>query len=123
MPNFQLGDSEQAPYTLVELDAASQPVQGISTDVITIVSSAPTSISVVPDTIPAAGSVASGFVVGGVPATSVQITATVTHADGTSLTTTDLLDCVGGNANSLSFGLGAPVAQTGGAAGSSARRK
>lgn len=111
MPNFQLGDTEKVPYALTELDAASQPVAGVATDVIAIVSSVPASVAVVPDATPVAGSVASGFLTGGVPAVGVVVTATVTHVDGTALTVSDTIDCVGGVANSISLGLGAPVSK------------
>jgi len=110
MANPQIGDSEKAPFTLVELDAASFPTQGVPTDVISITSSNDASLSIQMDPTPAAGTVASGFVVGGTPAVGVVITATVTHADGTVLgPVTDTVDVVGGVANSLSFGLGAPI--------------
>jgi len=108
-PNFQLGDTEKAPYSLTELDAASQPATPLPSDVLTIVSDSPGSLSIVPDATPKAGTVASGFIVGGTPKVGVVITATVKHADGTSLTTSDTVDVVGGAASSLSFGLGSPV--------------
>jgi hypothetical protein len=111
MANFQLGDTEKAPFALTELDAASQPVAGLPTDTISIVSDSPDSASIVMDSPAADGFVASGFVVGGKPKTNVNITATVTHADGTSLTVTDVIDVVGGTASSLSLGLGAPVSK------------
>ncbi len=113
MANFQLGDTEKVQYSLTELDADSNPATANPTDVITVVSSAPASASIVPDATPLPGTVASGFIVGGKAlATGVQITATVTHADGTALPPiTDLIDVVGGTASSLSLGLGAPVAQ------------
>jgi hypothetical protein len=112
MANFALGDTEKAPYTLVELDADSNPAMPKAGDVISVVSSDTASATIVPDATPVAGSVASGFVVGGKKLqTGVIITATVTHTDGTSLNTTDTIDIVGGAASSLSFGLGAPVAQ------------
>jgi hypothetical protein len=108
--NPQIADSEKAPYTLVELDAASQPVPGVSTDVISITTDSPNSVSIVPDATPAPGTVASGFIVGGVPKAGVVITAQVTHADGTTLgPAIDTVDIVGGVANSLAFGLGAPI--------------
>lgn len=110
MPNTAIGDTEKAPFTLVELDGASQPVPGLPTDVISITSDSPDSASIVMDSTPAPGTVASGFVVGGVPKPGVIITALVTHADGTTLgPVTDTIDIVGGVANSLSFGLGAPI--------------
>jgi hypothetical protein len=112
MPNFQLGDTEKAPYTLTELDADSNPATPQDGDVITVVSSDTASATVVPDATPIAGSIASGFVVGGKKLqTGVTITATVTHTDGTSLSVVDTIDIVGGKASSLSLGLGAPVAQ------------
>lgn len=112
MANFQLGDTEKVPYALTELDADSNPAVPQATDVIAIASSDTDSATVVPDATPAAGSVASGFVVGGKKLqTGVTVTATVTHADGTSLTITDTIDIVGGAASSLSLGLGAPVSQ------------
>jgi len=112
MANFQLGDTEKVPYALTELDADSNPATPKSDDTITIVSSDTDSATVVPDETPVAGSVASGFIVGGKKVQAgVSITATVTHADGTSLTVTDLIDVVGGAASSISLGLGAPVSQ------------
>lgn len=113
MPNPQIGDTEKAPYTLVELDADSNPALPSAGDVISITSSDTDSATIVPDATPVAGSVASGFVVGGKKLqVGVVITASVTHADGTTLgPVTDTIDIVGGVASSLSFGLGAPVAQ------------
>lgn len=112
MPNFQLGDTEKAPYALTELDADSNPALPSPGDTIAITSSDTGSATVVPDPSPAAGSVASGFILGGAKLqTGVVITATVTHTDGTSLTVSDTIDIVGGVASSLSLGLGAPVSQ------------
>jgi len=112
MPNFQLGDTEKASYALTELDAASNPALPSPGDVISVTSSDTASATIVPDATPVAGSIASGFVVGGKKVqTGVVITASVTHSDGTSLSVTDTIDVVGGVASSLSLGLGAPVAQ------------
>jgi hypothetical protein len=113
MANTQLGDTEKAPYTLVELDADSNPASPDPGDVIVITSSDPLSATIVPDATPVAGSVASGFVVGGKKLQAgVVITAALTHADGTQLpTVTDTIDVVGGKASSISFALGPPVAQ------------
>ncbi len=112
MPNFQLGDTEKAPYALTELDADSNPASPSPGDVITITSSDTASATVVPDATPTAGSIASGFVVGGKKVqVGVTITATVTHTDGTMLSVTDTIDVVGGVASSLSLGFGAPVSQ------------
>jgi hypothetical protein len=112
MANFQLGDTEKVQYSLTELDADSNPASAQPGDVVTVVSADPASLTVVPDATPVAGSVASGFLVGGAKlATGLAVTATVTHADGTTLSVVDLIDIVGGKASSLSLGLGAPVAQ------------
>jgi hypothetical protein len=112
MANFQLGDTEKVPYALTELDADSNPATANPADVISITSSDTASATVVPDATPAAGSVASGFIFGGKKLQAgVQIVATVTHPDGTSLSVTDLIDIVGGAASSISLGLGAPVSQ------------
>lgn len=111
MANSQLGDTEKMPYTLVELDGASQPVAGLPTDAITVISDAPASAKVVPDDTPVAGSSASGWILGGVPKNGVTINATVTHADGSVLSASATVDIVGGMASSLAFGFGAPVAQ------------
>ncbi len=112
MPNFQLGDTEKVPYALTELDADSNPATPAPGDTVTVVSSDTDSITVVPDATAADGSVASGFLFGGKKlGTGISVTATVTHADGTSLTVSDLIDVVGGAASSISLGLGAPVSQ------------
>ncbi len=111
MPNFQLGDTEKVPYALTELDADSNPTPGVATDVISITSSDTTMATVAPDAAPVTGSVASGFIVGGKTLGTVTINATVTHADGTSLSVVDVIDIVPGVAATLSLGLGAPVPQ------------
>jgi len=112
MPNPQLGDTEKVPYSLTELDGASNPASPSPGDVISITSSDTASATVVPDATPVAGSIASGFIVGGKKLqVGVILTATVTHTDGTKLSVTDTIDIVGGVASSLSLGLGAPVSQ------------
>lgn len=112
MANFQLGDTEKVAFSIIELDADSNPATPEPGDVITVVSSDTASLTVVIDTTPASGTQASGFLVGGTKVqTGVTATATVTHADGTSLSVTDTLDIVGGKASSLSFALGAPIPQ------------
>lgn len=110
--NYPLGDTQKVPYSITEIDADKQPTQGVASDVISATSSDADSLTVVQDATPAAGTVASGFLVGGSKLqTGVVFTVTVTHADGTSLTATDLIDIIPGAATSLSIGLGTPVAQ------------
>jgi hypothetical protein len=112
MPNTQLGDTEQVAYYLSELDADSNPATPQPGDVITFVSSDTDSITIVPDATPQAGSVASGFLVGGKRVqVGVTVTATVTHLTGAPLTVVDTIDVVGGSANSITLGLGTPTAQ------------
>jgi hypothetical protein len=115
MANFQLGDTEQVPYALTELDGDSNPTTGKPGDVITVVSSDTASLTVVPDATPVAGSVASGQLLGGKKLqTGVTVTATITPVSGAPLVVVDTIDIVGGAATSISLGLGAPVSQTGG---------
>jgi hypothetical protein len=115
MANFQLGDTEKAPYAVTVLDGDSNPAVLDSTDTVAVVSSDTASITVVPDSPAAAGSVASGFILGGAKLqVGVTITATVTPGPSSltkAISGVDLVDVVGGVANSLSIGLGAPVAQ------------
>jgi len=113
MPSFQLGDTSKVAYSLVELDADGNPAAPLSGDVITVVSSDTASLTVVPDSVPVAGSVASGFLVAGKKLGVVTVTATVTHQQSTipPLTVVDTIDVVASAASSLSLGLGAPVAQ------------
>lgn len=113
MANFVLGDTQKVPYALTELDADGNPTSGDPGDTIDIASSDPASVSVVPDASPAAGSVASGFLVGGSKlGTGISITATLTPAGGGApLVATDLIDVIAGAASSISLGLGAPVSQ------------
>jgi hypothetical protein len=111
MPNTQLGDSQKVPYTLIETDAKNNPVPAAPSDSISVVSGDTTMLTVVPDVTPAAGTVGSGFLVGGAKLGTVTVTATVTHADGSIMTATDSIDIVAGAASSLAFGLGAPIPQ------------
>jgi hypothetical protein len=112
MANFQLADVQKVPYTLTELDADGNPASPQPGDAVSIVSSDTASATIVPDAAPAAGSVASGFILGGKKLqTGVTVTATVAHADGSKLSVTDTIDVVAGAASTISLGLGAPVNQ------------
>ena len=115
MPNPIITDSQKAPYTVTGLDAGKQPASLQPGDTITVVSSAPASAVVTPDATPAAGTLASGFIVGGVPAVGVVITATFTPGSGPTAgvaqVSTDTVDIDGGEAATITFGLGAPVSQ------------
>jgi hypothetical protein len=111
MSNFQLQDVEKVPYSLTAVDAdgnaATLPAGA------TIVSSSdPASAEVVPDAVPAAGSVASGVIVGKAKLGTVQISAAVTNADGSAgVTGAVSIDIVAGPAATIAFGLGTPAAQ------------
>ena len=109
--NPQIGDNQKAPFTITEFDSKNFPVLPAAGDTVTVVPSDTNAVSVVMDPTPASGTVASGFIVGGNPTANVDIVATVTHADGTTLTATDTVDIVAGAASSLAFGLGAPIPQ------------
>jgi len=110
--NFQLGDNEKVPYVMTALDANSAGVKLADGDVISVTSADPDIASVVPDATPAAGSLASGFIVGGKKLGTVAISAAASKADGTLDTSViDQIDVVGGAATSLSLSLGKPVAK------------
>lgn len=111
--NTQLGDTQKVPYTLTALDADGNPASLAAGDVVVVSSSDTASATVVPDATPAAGSLASGFILGGKKLqVGVVITAAANKADGSvDLTVTDTIDIVAGAASALSFGLGAPVSQ------------
>lgn len=111
--NFQLGDSQKVSYSLTERDAKGHPVPADPTDVITVVSSDETAVTVVPDATPVSGTSASGFILAGDNlAVGVSITATLTPADGSApLSDVRLIDVVAGKPSTLSFGFGVPVNQ------------
>ena len=111
MANFQLPDSQKSPFTLVEFDAANQPVAPQPTDVVSIVSSNPSAASVALDTPAAAGTSASGFIMGSTQAPGVVISASITHADGSVVSTSQTIDVTGGSASSLVLTLGPPVSK------------
>src|SRR5438128_5291442 len=105
--NLQLADTQKVPFKLIELDGDLNPAEGAPTDRVTVLSSDPASATVALDPTPAAGSVASGFVLGGKKLQNgVVITATVTHADGTNFSATGVLDIIAGVAVSVSFNFG-----------------
>jgi hypothetical protein len=111
MANFQLDDTQKVAYALVAFDAANNPAQVAAGDVISVSSSDVASATVVPDAVPAAGSLASGFIVSGSKAqVGVQITASAKKADGSlDLQVVDLIDVVSAAASSLGLSLGKPV--------------
>lgn len=112
MANLQLQDNQKVPYQLVAVDTDGNPAQLAAGATIAVSSSDPASSSVVPDPTPVAGSVASGFVVGGTKLGTVQISAAVTNGDGSAGPTGAVsIDVVSGPAASISFSLGTPVAQ------------
>lgn len=114
--NPQLGDTQKVPYAFTLVDADGNTVPGGQGRVVTVASSDTDSATIVPDASPTAGSLASGFVVGGKKlATGLTITATVTKEDGTTpdpaLSVVDTIDIVAGAAVSALLSLGTPVAQ------------
>jgi hypothetical protein len=113
MANFQLQDSQKVPYAVAALDAAGLPLAALAAGESIAVSSSDASLAVVvPDAAPAAGSVASGFIVGQPKLGTVQISAAVTKADGSAGPTGAVaIDIVAGAEASISVSLGAAQAQ------------
>ena len=112
--NFQLEDDQKVPYAVTVTDADNNPTNLQPGDTVTAVSSEPASLTVVPDATPAAGSVASGFLVAGTTlAVGVSFTVTITPAaaGAAPIVATDLIDIIAGVETGISIGLGAPVAQ------------
>lgn len=109
--NPQLGDSQKQTYAFSIFDSDNQPVTPVTGDTITVVASS-ASITVTPDASPAAGSVASGFLVGGAPAKGVTVTATYTPISGAApIVVVDTIDIVAGAAATGTLILGTPVSQ------------
>jgi hypothetical protein len=112
MSNFQLQDVQKVPYTLTAVDADGNPAQLAAGASVAVSSSDPTIAEVVPDAVPAVGSIASGFVVGKAKLGTVQVNAAVTNADGSAGPTGAVsIDVVAGPAATISMGLGTPEAQ------------
>lgn len=112
MSNLQLQDVQKVPYSLTAVDADGNPASLGAGDTVVVSSSDPASATVVPDATPAAGTVASGFIVGGAKLGTVQINAAVTKADGSAGPTGAVsIDIVSGPAASIAMSLGTPVAQ------------
>jgi hypothetical protein len=113
MANFQLADNQKVPFTVTAVASNGFPGQLTAGDTLSVVSSDPTSVAVVLDTVPAAGSLASGFLVAGKNLqVGVSITASALKADGSvDLTVVTLVDVVAGVAVALALNLGAPVLQ------------
>jgi hypothetical protein len=112
MANLQLQDQQKIPYSLTGVDKDGLPAQLAAGATVAVSSSDPTLATVVADATPAAGSIASGFIVAQPKLGTVQINAAVTNADGSAgITGAVSIDIVSGPAASIAFGLGTPVAQ------------
>jgi hypothetical protein len=111
--NLQLQDVQKVPYQLTAVDKDGNPTGALPAGATVAVSSSdPAMATVVPDATPAAGSVASGFIVGGTKLGTVQISAAVTNADGSAGPTGAVsIDIVSGPAASIAMNLGTPVGQ------------
>jgi len=116
---FVLQDIQQVSYGLNVTDADGNPAALPAGDTISVVSSAPTSASVVPDATPAAGFIASGQILGGAVLGNAQITATALLSDGVTADTTiapavGSFSIVASAASAMgAFTLGTPVTQPG----------
>lgn len=112
MANFQLQDVQQVPYTLLAVDKDGNPATLPAGGSIAVSSSDPTIASVVPDAAPAAGSIASGVIVGQSKLGTVQINAAVTNSDGSAGPTGAVsIDVVSGPAATIQLNLGTAVSQ------------
>jgi hypothetical protein len=113
MANYQLGNTQKAPYTVVALDSEGNVAVPVASDVVTVISTNTAALTVTPDAVAVAGSIASGFIAGVAPGgAGISVTATLTHADGTSVTVSQMVDVgVPGAAATLTLTFGAPVAQ------------
>jgi len=111
MGNFQLGDTQQVPFTITELDGKGNPAVPQPGDTFSSSLSDSTAATVTFDTTPAAGSVASGVIVAQKESLGLVITFALQHPSGPALTITDTIDIVGGPATTIGVGLGTPVAQ------------
>lgn len=113
---FVLQDSQEVSYALNATDKDGNVAQLPTGDTILVASSATASATVVPDATPAAGSLASGFILGGATLGAVQITATAVGSDGvtpdaTITPATQSFTIVAGGATAIGITLGAPVSQ------------
>ena len=113
MANNQLCDNQQVTFQVFEYDKDNIETQPEAGDTVTVVSSDPAAVLVAIDGAPSvAGAAATGWLKGQAKTeTGVTITYTVTHADGTSLATTELWDVVPGAATSLTVSHGSPINQ------------
>lgn len=112
MANLQLQDVQKVPYAIQAVDADGNPAALAAGSTLAVASSDPTMATVVPDATPAAGSVASGFIVGQSKLGTVQINVQETKADGTAgLSGAVSIDIVSGPAAQLVIAPGTPVAQ------------
>lgn len=82
---------EQQAYLVNEIDVNGKNVVPDKGDIVTVVSSDETIVSLTPDGVVAPGSLASGFATA-VKAGSVTLTATATKADGTALGTPKVIN-------------------------------
>jgi len=112
--NFQLQDSQKVSYQLTGTDSAGVATSTLPDgSTLTVASSDQTLAQVVPDSTPAAGSLASGNIVAQPKTGTVQINATLVAADGTTVLATGSvsIDIVAGALANITVNLGTPVAQ------------
>jgi hypothetical protein len=113
---FVLGDTQKVSYALNAVDADGNVAALPAGDTVSVVSADPTIAQVVPDASPAAGSVASGFILGQSKLGTTQVTATAIGSDGTTpdpslAPAVQAIQTVAGAAASMGFTLGTPVSQ------------
>jgi hypothetical protein len=118
--NTELTDTEKCTYAFTLFDSAPvpQPILTLLPDdpPITVIPSSP-SVTIVPDAVPASGTTASGFCVGGVPGLAVTVTASYTPgptalaAGAVPVVKVATIDVLASADKSATFVLGTPVSQ------------
>jgi hypothetical protein len=113
---FILQDIQKVSYAINAVDKDGNATSLPAGDSVLVASSDATIASVAPDAAPAAGSVASGFILGGKTLGTAQISFTAVGADGATPDATiaaagQSVQVVSGSAASLSPVLGTPVNQ------------
>lgn len=119
MANTQLGTTQKMPYFVAALDNNGNAAPLAPGDTVDVTSSDTSSATIVPDSVPAVGFVASGMVFGQSNAqVGVVITATANKADGSvDIATAGIIDVVSevpppSTATSMNLTFGTPVEQS-----------
>lgn len=108
----QLADNQKVSFLFVPEDSLGNPVTIVAGSEVTVTSSDTASVSVVLDATPAAGSVASGFLVAGSKLQDgVTITGRYTPPGQITITAVQTIDVIAAVASQAEIKLGTPVSQ------------